>query len=200
MNSWLHHGSLAAALALALLAAPALAQQDAAILKRATDLREGPAPTSASLGALAADSSVARTGERKGSWVKVRTPQGAAGGVHMFDLGAQAGAAPASGGTTSGLRSLGGLFGGNSGSTTTATSTVGIRGLGAEDIAKAQPNPAAVGQAEGLRVNADQARQFAGNAALQARTVPPLAEPSYSSGSGAMGSSSHSSDPHSSPQ
>ena len=105
MNIWLHRGSLAAALALALLAVPAQAQQDAAVLKRATELREGPAQTSASLGALAADSSVARTGERKGSWVKVRTPQGAAGWVHMFDLGAQAGAAPASGGATSGLRS-----------------------------------------------------------------------------------------------
>ena len=89
MNIWLHRGSLAAALALALLAVPAQAQQDAAVLKRATELREGPAQTSASLGALAADSSVARTGERKGSWVKVRTPQGAAGWVHMFDLGAQ---------------------------------------------------------------------------------------------------------------
>ena len=176
MNIWLHRGSLAAALALALLAVPAQAQQDAAVLKRATELREGPAQTSASLGALAADSSVARTGERKGSWVKVRTPQGAAGWVHMFDLGAQAGAAPASGGATSGLRSLGGLFGG-SGSTTTATSTVGIRGLGAEDIANAQPNPAAVKDAEKLRVSAEQAQRFASASALRAERVDPLPEP-----------------------
>ena len=176
MNTWLHHGSLAAALALALLAGPALAQQDAAVVKRATDLREGPAQTSASLGALAADSSVARTGERKGSWVKVRTPQGAAGWVHMFDLGAQAGAAPASGGATSGLRSLGGLFGG-SGSTTTATSTVGIRGLGAEDIANAQPNPTAVRDAEKLRVSAEQAQRFASASALRTQRVEPLPEP-----------------------
>lgn len=176
MNIWLHRGSLAAALALALLAVPAQAQQDAAILKRATELREGPAQTSASLGALAADSSVARTGERKGSWVKVRTPQGAAGWVHMFDLGAQAGAAPASGGATSGLRSLGGLFGG-SGSTTTATSTVGIRGLGAEDIANAQPNPTAVRDAEKLRVSAEQAQRFASASALRTQRVEPLPEP-----------------------
>ncbi|MCB1988007.1 MAG: SH3 domain-containing protein [Burkholderiaceae bacterium] len=176
MNIWLHRGSLAAALALALLAVPAQAQQDAAVLKRATELREGPAQTSASLGALAADSSVARTGERKGSWVKVRTPQGAAGWVHMFDLGAQAGAAPASGGATSGLRSLGGLFGG-SGSTTTATSTVGIRGLGAEDIANAQPNPTAVRDAEKLRVSAEQAQRFASASALRTQRVEPLPEP-----------------------
>ncbi|MGE5332802.1 MAG: SH3 domain-containing protein [Nitrospirota bacterium] len=176
MNIWLHRGSLAAALALALLAVSAQAQQDAAVLKRATELREGPAQTSASLGALAADSSVARTGERKGSWVKVRTPQGAAGWVHMFDLGAQAGAAPASGGATSGLRSLGGLFGG-SGSTTTATSTVGIRGLGAEDIANAQPNPTAVRDAEKLRVSAEQAQRFASASALRTQRVEPLPEP-----------------------
>ena len=37
MNTWLHRSSLAAALALALLAVPAQAQQDAAILKRATE-------------------------------------------------------------------------------------------------------------------------------------------------------------------
>ena len=61
----------------------------------------------------------------------------------MFDVGAQAGTAAAGSNTaTSGLRSLGGLFGG--GSSTTATATVGIRGLSAEDIANAQPNPAAV--------------------------------------------------------
>ncbi|HQY38473.1 MAG TPA: SH3 domain-containing protein [Giesbergeria sp.] len=172
MTFWLH----AAALALSLLAAPAQAQQDAAVIKRATDLREGPAQTSASLGALAADSSVSRTGERKGSWVKVQTPQGAAGWVHMFDLGAQAGSAPASGSATSGLRSLGGLFGG-SGSTTTATSTVGIRGLGAEDIANAQPNPAAVKDAEKLRVSSEQAQRFASASALRAQRVDPLPEP-----------------------
>jgi len=188
MVQWLHRGALAVALALGALAAPAHAQQDAAVIKRATELRESPAESSASLGALAADSAVARTGERKGSWVKVRTPQGAAGWVHMFDVGAQSGAAPASGNAaTGGLRSLGGLFGGNSGSTTTATATVGIRGLGAEDIANAQPNPAAVSQAEKLRVNADQARQFAGTAALHAQRVEPLPEPPRPTPSGGGG-------------
>lgn len=186
MVSWFNRSALAAALVLGWLAAPALAQD--AVIKRATELREAPADASASLGALAADSTVARTGERKGSWVKVRTPQGAAGWVHMFDVGAQAGAAPAGGNSaTGGLRSLGGLFGGNSGNTTTATATVGIRGLGAEDIANAQPNPAAVSQAEKLRVNADQARQFAGTAALRAQNVEPLPEPPRPTPSGGGG-------------
>lgn len=189
MATWIHRSALAAALVLGWLAAPALAQ-DGAVIKRATELRESPAETSASLGALAADSTVARTGERKGSWVKVRTPQGAAGWVHMFDVGAQAGAAASNGGgnaATSGLRSLGGLFGGGNNSTTTATATVGIRGLSAEDLANAQPNPAAVQQAEKLRLNAEQARQFAGTAALHAQRVDPLPEPPRPTPSGSGG-------------
>lgn len=201
---WLHRGALAAWLASAALGTLGSAHaQESAVVKRATQLRDTPADSGASVAPLEANTVVTRSNERKGAWTKVSTPQGATGWVHMFDLGPQSGSASAGGGTASGgLRSLGGLFGGNSGSTTTATSTVGIRGLGAEDIANAQPNPAAVGKAEGLRVNADQARQFASNASLHQRQVPALAappRPSSSSGSGATGSSSNPSDPNFSP-
>lgn len=152
--------------------------QDSAIVKRATELRDAPSDTAPSVAPLAAQASVTRTPERQGAWVKVRTAQGAAGWVHMFDLGPASGSASASGGAgASGARALGSLFGGPSGQTTTATSTAGLRGLGAEDIANAQPNPAAVGRAEGLRVGPDDAQRFARGAALQVRTVPPLAEP-----------------------
>ena len=192
-----------AAMALLSLFAATAHAQEAAVVKRATQLRDSPAENGASVAPLEANSVVTRTSERKGPWTKVSTAQGATGWVHMFDLGPQSGAAPAtSNAATSGMRGLGSLFGGNSGGTTTATSTVGIRGLGAEDIAKAQPNPAAVSQAEGLRVNADQARQFANNAALQPRNVAPLAEPprpSSGSGPGATGSSNNPSDPNFSP-
>lgn len=202
---WLHRDALAtwlagAALALVAGASPA---QEAAVVKRATQLRDSPADNGASLAPLEANTVVTRSSERKGPWTKVSTPQGATGWVHMFDLGPQSGAAAASNNTaTGGLRGLGGLFGGNSGTTTTATSTVGIRGLDAEDIAKAQPNPAAVGRVEGMRVNADQARQFASSASLQARDVPALAQPalpSGGSGSRSGGSSGNPSDPNYSP-
>lgn len=201
----LHQGALAVWLAsifLGLTTGIAHAQE-AAVVKRATQLRDTPADTGASVAPLEANAVVTRSNERKGAWTKVSTPQGATGWVHMFDLGPQTGsAAPSNNAATSGLRGLGGLFGGNSGPTTTATSTVGIRGLGAEDIANAQPNPAAVGQAEGLRMNADQARQFATTASLQPRTVPPLvapARPSSSGSGGATGSSANPSDPNFSP-
>lgn len=203
--NWLHRGALATWLALAALApfAGTAQAQESAVVKRATQLRDTPAENGGSVAPLAANTVVTRSSERKGPWTKVSTPQGASGWVHMFDLGPQAGSASGTGNAaTGGLRSLGGLFGGNSGSTTTATSTVGIRGLDAQDIANAQPNPAAVDKAEGLRVNADQARQFASAASLQSRTVPPLAEPprpTTSGGSGATGSSNNPSDPNFSP-
>ncbi len=204
---WLHRDALAAWLAGAALALVAGAShaQEAAVVKRATQLRDSPADNGASVAPLEANTVVTRSSERKGPWTKVSTPQGATGWVHMFDLGPQSGAAANSNNSAAGgLRGLGGLFGGNSGSTTTATSTVGIRGLDAEDIAKAQPNPAAVGRVEGMRVNADQARQFASSASLHARDVPAMAQPALpSGGSGAGnrsgGSSGNPSDPNYSP-
>ena len=200
---WLHRGALATWLACAALAplGGSAHAQEAAVIKRATQLRDTPSDSGASVAPLEANTVVTRTSERKGPWTKVSTQQGAAGWVHMFDLGPQSGAAtPSSNAATSGLRGLGGLFGGTGGSTTTATSTVGIRGLGAEDIANAQPNPAAVGRAEGLRVNADQARQFASSASLQARDVPALAQPALPTSNRSSGSGSgNPSDPNYSP-
>ena len=58
-----------------------------------------------------------------------------------------------------------------------ATSTLGIRGLGAENLNNAQPDIAAVAQAEALRVDATQARQFAAGASLAVRSVEPLPVP-----------------------
>ncbi|PTT15916.1 SH3 domain-containing protein [Acidovorax sp. HMWF029] len=200
---WLHPNALTTSLAGVALAlvAGAVPAQEAAVVKRATHLRDSPADTGASVAPLEANTAVTRSSERKGPWTKVSTPQGTTGWVHMFDLAPASGAA-AGNTTTGGLRGLGGLFGGNSGTTTTATSTVGIRGLDAEDIAKAQPNPAAVGKVEGLRVNADQARQFASSASLHARDVPAMAQPalpSGGSGSRSGGSSGNPSDPNYSP-
>jgi len=201
--NWLHRGALATWLAWAAFAplAGSVHAQEAAVVKRATQLRDTPADSGASVAPLEANTVVTRSNERKGPWTKVSTQQGATGWVHMFDLGPQSGSAtPTNNAATSGLRGLGGLFGGNSGSTTTATSTVGIRGLDAEDIANAQPNPAAVGRAESLRVNADQARQFASSASLQSRDVPALAQPALPTSSRGSGSgSSNPSDPNYSP-
>lgn len=166
-------------------AAPGIGQAqqpagEAAIVKRAADLREQPGEASRSLGALTPQTPVTRLPERAGAWVRVTTAQGASGWLHIFDLTSPN--APAQGGNsaTGALRGLTGFFGrGTSAgaSATTATSTIGIRGLGAEDIANAQPNLNAVSQAEGLRQDANGAQQFAGTAMLSTKPLVVLPEP-----------------------
>jgi hypothetical protein len=97
----------------------------------------------------------------------------------MFDVGSTV---PAQGGNTAtgALRGLTSFFGRSSAqapAATTSTATIGIRGLGAEDIANAQPDLAAVARAEALRQDAVRARQFGTDAALVAQLVEPLPLP-----------------------
>jgi len=80
---WLASAAMAL---LPLLSATAQAQE-AAVVKRATQLRDSPAENGASVAPLEANAVVTRTSERKGPWTKVSTSQGATGWVHMFDLG-----------------------------------------------------------------------------------------------------------------
>ena len=161
----------------------AQAQSDPGILRRAAELRESPAPTAASLVALPAQASVTRLAGRQGAWIQVRTAADVTGWVHLFDVGSPGSptTAPAQGGAPSGSSALRGLTslltGGASGGTTVPTTTVGIRGLSAEDIAQAQPNAEAVAQMEALRQSEAQARAFASGATLVSQTVTPLPSP-----------------------
>ena len=99
----------------------------------------------------------------------------AAGGAQAQSSGSNA--------VTGALRGITGLFNRSAGNPTTLpTSTIGIRGLGAEDIANAQPNPAAVSQMEALRLDETQARSFAAEAALSAIAVDPLPAPAKAPG------------------
>lgn len=154
---------------------------EAAVVKRAAELREQPGETSRSLGALAVQTPVTRLPERRGAWVQVRTAQGASGWLHIFDITSAAAPGGGGGNTAAGaLRGLTGFFGRNTGagsSQVASTSTVGIRGLSAEDLANSQPNLLAVQQAEGLRQDAAQAQSFAAAASLQPRPLVALPEP-----------------------
>ena len=172
-----------ACMALAFLHAPvAMAQTaDSFVVKRATELRVAPGDASASAGPIAAQTPVTRSAARQGAWVEVRTAQGTAGWLHMFDLVPAASAGATTGGAgnvaTGALRGLSNFF--NRGSapaqaSSGGTSTVGIRGLSAEDLSRSQPNLNAVVQAEALRQSADQARTFAVDAQLGAQAVEPL--------------------------
>ena len=162
------------------LMAQAQAQADTVTVKREAQLRESPSESAPSLGALPVRSQLTRLAARQGPWIEVRNAQGATGWVHMFDVGT---APVAQGGNvaTGALRGLTSFFGRGSAlapaTTRTATSTIGIRGLGAEDIASAQPNLTALALVETLRLDAAQARQFGMGAALTAQLVDPLPIP-----------------------
>ena len=168
-----------AALAASLLCGQAaLAQSEAVIIKRPAQLREGPGEAARAIAALPVQTPVTRLGDRSGAWIKVSMANGSAGWVHMFDITSANSTASSTGANA--LRSLGSFF--NKGSaqaqgTAMATSTVGIRGLEATDLANAQPNMAAVALADASRADAQQARRFASLASLNARQVDALPEP-----------------------
>ena len=167
--------------ALALLLASSAWAQEAAVTRRATELRDAPSDTGRSLAALPAQAPVTRTNERQGPWVQVRTSGGATGWLHLFDLGPASGTTTATGSGNSvvgsALRGVGSLFGGGSPKPSTTSTTAGIRGLDAQDLAQAQPDLAAVRQMEGLRAPDADVRSYAQRSAWRAVPVEPLPAP-----------------------
>lgn len=167
-----------AALCVLLWAGVAHANNDA-VLKRAAQLRESPGEAGRSLADLPVQTQVTRLGQRQGAWLKVRAADGTQGWLHLFDVAAPS--TPSSGNAGVGaLRGITNFF--NKGSaqqagTVQATSTVGIRGLSAEDVAQAQPDMAALMGLEKIRLDAQQARQFASAAGFRPRQIEPLAAP-----------------------
>lgn len=169
---------IAALLVASALPGLARAEEEAAVVKRGSELRETPGDSGRVLTPLAADTAVTRTGERQGAWVRVRTTEGAAGWVHLFDVAPASG--NGSGAVAGAFRSVTSLFSKPATQrTTTVTSTIGIRGLGAEDLAQAQPDVQAVTRMEALRQSDNDARQFARRAQLTPVSVEPLPEPSH---------------------
>jgi len=154
---------------------PWVSAQEVFTVKRDVELREGPQANAKST-RLPADTTVTRLDDRQGPFRRVRTSDGKIGWLHMFDLQGNAPAAATTGNSgTSALRSLGQAFspsGATSG--TVATSTVGIRGLDADDLAKASPNLQAVDAAGQYKVSEAQARQFAQRAGFKSRQVADL--------------------------
>ncbi len=175
MSAWRWLGMIWVGL-LALAASPWAQAQETFTVKREVELRETP-QANAKATKLPADTTVTRLDERQGPFRRVRTRDGKTGWLHMFDIGSPAASTTAaSGGGSNVLRGLGSMFARPS-STTVSTTTVGIRGLDANDIANAQPNVSAVTTAEGLRVSATDAQQFAAQSSLRAQTVDDLPIP-----------------------
>lgn len=183
-----------ALLALLLACAWPVLAEEAAVTRRATELRESPAESGRSLAALPAQAPLTRLDRRQGPWVQVRAAHGATGWVHLFDVApANAAVRGEGGGIAAGvgdaLRGVTGLFGRTS--PQPASTAAGIRGLGAEDLAQAQPDPAAVTRMESWRQSDAEARGFAGRSALQPVAVEPLPAPARpADGAGSAGNPS----------
>ena len=153
------------ALAIASLFAAGLCTAEPATVIRATELKKEPATDAPSVAALAEGVKVEAL-ERKGGWTRVKAEGGAEGWVRMLQLRYSAGGEAKQG--DSGVAQL--LNVARTGTSGTQVTT-GVRGLDADQLAKAQPNPGELAKMTGYAAGADSAAGFAAQGALQPRRV-----------------------------
>ena len=147
---------------LILLLLPLLAWAEPATVVRTTELKKAPATDAPTVAELAENPSVEAL-ERRGGWTRVKAGT-AEGWVKMLAL--RYGAPGAQGDT--GLSQLFNVA--RTGSSGTQVTT-GVRGLEAEQIANAQPNPAELRKMQGYAATPDGDAAFASQGKLQARAV-----------------------------
>jgi hypothetical protein len=147
-----------------LLFVPILALAEAGTVIRATDLKQEPASDSATVAALAEQTAV-EVLERKSGWIRVKAASGE-GWVRMLAL--RLGGATAAKPGASGLSQM---FNVARTGTSGTQVTTGVRGLDAEQIANAQPNPAELAKLEKFAADRDAAAGFATQGKLSATAV-----------------------------
>jgi len=150
-------------LALLLFFLPLLASAEPANVIRATELKREPATDSATLAALPENAAVDAL-ERKGGWTRVKTSSGE-GWVRMLALRYKPGTAKAG---DSGAKEIYNVA--RTGSSGTQTTT-GVRGLSAEQIGNAQPNPAEMNKLKEFAADRGAASGFAAEGSLSAKSV-----------------------------
>jgi len=141
------------------------AHAEPATVIRTVDLKKMPASDAETVASLEENATV-QTGERRGGWIQVRTEAGASGWVKFLAL-RYSGTGAARPGDSGIAQLFNPARSGSSGSQV----TTGVRGLDAEDISSAQPNPAALRKMDGYTVSADEADRFAAAGPLQAQSV-----------------------------
>lgn len=141
-----------------LLAAALTVRADAGQTTAATELKQAPNTSSATISQLSAGQAL-QIGTRQGAWYQVKTPQGE-GWVRMLSVRLQGGSARGGESAMSGLASLAQASRSN---TTVAT---GVRGLSREQLQQSQEDPAEVARMNQFQVSAGEARQFAQAAGL----------------------------------
>ena len=150
-------------LAIALLLPLAALAEPATVIKP-SELKQQPATDAATVATLAENTAVDAL-ERKGGWTRIKAPAGE-GWVRMLVLRFGAGA-PAKAGS-SGLTQL---FNVARTGTSGTQVTTGVRGLEADQIAAAQPNPAELAKLEGFAADRAAAEKFAAEGKLAPKAL-----------------------------
>ena len=146
-----------------LLLIPLLASAEPATVIRATELKQAPASDAATVAQLPENAAVEAL-ERQGGWTRIRAGS-AEGWVRMLALRYGAGA-PKAGDT--GLTQL---FNVARTGTSGTQVTTGVRGLDAQMLATAQPNPAALAKLQDFAADRGAAAGFAAEGKLAPKTV-----------------------------
>lgn len=152
-----------AALVAASVLAVAVARAEPAVAVRAIELKQSPAADARTVGTVASGATVDIV-KREGAWVQVKAGA-TTGWAKLFDL--KPPAAASKGGGSSIAQTLGLAAG-----TRSATVTTGVRGLDADMLKAASPNPQEFAAFEKGRVSKGDAQAFARAGNLQTRSVP----------------------------
>ncbi len=147
-----------------LLFLPLVVAAEPATVIRATELKQAPATDSATVAELAENTAVDAL-ERQGGWTRVKAANGE-GWVRMLSLrfGGTTAAKPAATGLSQ-------LFNVARTGTSGTQTTTGVRGLDADQITAARPNPAELAKLEGFAADRDAAASFAAQGKLGAKPV-----------------------------
>lgn len=147
-----------------LLLFPILALAEPATVIRATDLKQEPATDSATVAALPENTQVEAL-ERRSGWTRVKAAAGE-GWVRMLALrfGGITAAKPGASGLTQ-------MFNVARTGTSGTQVTTGVRGLDAEQLATAQPNPAELAKLEKFAADRGAAEKFAAQGKLAPTSV-----------------------------
>ena len=148
------------------------AARESGITRSAVDLMATPYRDAKPAGQLPANTTVDIL-ERRGGWMRIST-KGKSGWAKLHQVRVGAGPEAKKSGGLAVLKNVSQT--GRSGSQG-IVATTGIRGMSAEELKNAKPDPAAVKKVDGYSVTTSQAREYAKAAGLKESNVPALPKP-----------------------
>jgi len=147
--------------------------KEAGTTRTAVDLMATPYRDAAQAGQLPSNTSVVIL-ERRGGWLKI-SGKNKTGWVRLHQV--RTGEGPEAKGSGEGLTMLKNVGKTGRSGSSGIVATTGIRGLSAEELKSAKPNPKAVEALAGHRANDATARDYAQQAGLKDTNVPYLNKP-----------------------